>query len=541
MTTPTAPTTVLFRDARLHSAAEPEATALAVTDGVISWLGGEHAITAAGHVDRTVWLDGALIVPGFVDAHVHVTDAGLVTAGPDLAGARSATEVLDAVAAAARTQPAGVLWGSGWDAGAWPDAALPSRAELDRAAGDRPVYLARVDVHSALVSSALAAAAGSPPDASALVDREQHARVRATARSLVTPAQREAAQRAFLESCVRAGIVEVHECAAGDGPGEDDLAALLALDHPVRVRGYLARLVDSAEDARAQVARTGAWGLAGDLSVDGALGSHSAALTEPYSDRPGTTGARYLSVEQITDHLLACTVAGVQAGFHAIGDDAIAAVAEGFRRVLDRLGPAGGPRIAACAHRVEHLEMPTGEDLAVLARCGVIGSVQPMFDAAWGGLDGMYAGRLGTERAAGMNPFAAMAAAGVSLALGSDAPVTPIDPWATVRAAVHHRTAGSGISPRSALVAHTRGGHRAARRTERGVGTLSVGAPADLAVVRAGDLVFPPGDRAVQRWSTDPRSRVPLLPDLGPGAPLPTTLATLVDGRVVFDSGMLAG
>ncbi|GAA2010627.1 amidohydrolase family protein [Nakamurella flavida] len=534
-------TTVLYRDGRLHSAAEPEATALAVTDGVISWLGGEHAVTAAGHVDETVWLDGALIVPGFVDAHVHATDAGLVTAGVDLTGVRSARELLDAVAAASSAQPAGVLWGAGWDVSAWPDPTLPDRAELDRAAGDRPVYLARVDVHSALISTALAAAAGSAPQDAALVDREKHARARATARAMVTPAQRDAAQRAFLDRCVRAGIVEVHENAAADAAGEADLAALLAQEHPVRVRGYLARLVDDAVDARAQLARTGAWGLAGDLSVDGALGSHSAALTAPYADRPGTSGARYLTVDEITAHLQACTEAGIQAGFHAIGDDAIAAVAEGFRRVLDRLGPAGGPRIAACAHRVEHVEMPSADDLAVFARCGVIASVQPLFDATWGGPDGMYAARLGTDRAAAMNPFAALAAAGVSLALGSDAPVTVPDPWAIVQAAVHHQTAGSGLSPRSALVAHTRGGHRAARRTERGVGTIGVGAPADLAVVAAGDLVFPPGDSAVQRWSTDPRSRVPLLPDLTPGAPLPTTLATLVDGRVVWDSGILGG
>jgi predicted amidohydrolase YtcJ len=138
-----------------------------------------------------------------------------------------------------------------------------------------------------------------------------------------------------------------------------------------------------------------------------------------------------------------------------------------------------------------------------------------------------------------MNPLAALALAGVGLALSSDAPVTPAAPWRAVQAAVHHRTAGSGLSPRSAFTAHTRGGHRAAGRTDRGIGTIAVGAPAHLAFYAAGELVRPQANEKVARWSTDPRSRVPLLPDLTPGAALPTTLATVVDGRVAFDTGLL--
>ena len=129
----------------------------------------------------------------------------------------------------------------------------------------------------------------------------------------------------------------------------------------------------------------------------------------------------------------ACTHAGIQAGFHVIGDAAVAAAVEGFGRVVDELG---GPAVAACGHRLEHVEMITGEQAAKLGAWGVIASVQPGFDAAWGGPDGLYARRLGSDRAAALNPFAQLAAAGVSLALGSDAPVTALDPWAAVRAAV---------------------------------------------------------------------------------------------------------
>ena len=158
--------------------------------------------------------------------------------------------------------------------------------------------------------------------------------------------------------------------------------------------------------------------------------------------------------------------------------------------------------------------------------------MQPAFDARWGGPDGAYAARLGPERAAGLNPFAAMAAAGVVLALGSDSPVTPLDPWGTLRAAVLHRTPGSGLSARAAFSAHTRGGWRAARRD--GEGELASGAPATFAIWRVeGELVVQTPDERVAGWSTDPRAGVAGLPDLA--GPDPICLATVVRGRQVYD------
>jgi len=536
-------TLTLLRGGRIHTAADPDATALAISGSMISWIGGEHAVQVAGRPDRVIDLDGALVIPGFVDAHVHTTDAGLALTGLDLTGTRSLAQCLAAVGRFAAAHPAGVLWGHGWDETRWPENRPPSRAELDSVVGSRPAYLSRIDVHSALISSALAAAVTDGPglpgwSATGPITRETHAAVRAIARTRLSPTQRETAQRALLRTAAANGIVEVHECAASDATGRSDLAALLALDGPVPVRGYLAANVTDPAEALATLAETGAHALGGDLAVDGAIGSRTAALRHPYLDAPATCGARYLNLAEITDHLLACTQAGVQAGFHAIGDDAVSAVGRALREAARRLGAGGTVRLAGCAHRVEHVEMPDEQAIAALAATGTVVSVQPLFDAAWGGPDGMYARRLGADRAAGMNPFAAMAAAGISLAFGSDAPVTPVDPWAAVQAAAHHRTAGQRLSVRAAFTAHTRGGHRAAGRTDRGIGTISVGAAAHLAVVRAGELVRPGADPRVQRWSTDPRSRVPLLPDLTPGAALPRTLATVIGGAVVYDEGV---
>ncbi len=146
----------------------------------------------------------------------------------------------------------------------------------------------------------------------------------------------------------------------------------------------------------------------------------------------------------------------------------------------------------------------------------------------------MYSARLGADRAAALNPFAAMASAGVALAIGSDAPVTALDPWAAVRAAANHRTPGHGLSPRAAFAAATRGAWRAGGVRDGMAGTLVPGAPASYAIWDAAELVVAAAADSVQRWSTDPRSRVPGLPALGPDAPLPTCLRTVHRGATIY-------
>jgi len=182
--------------------------------------------------------------------------------------------------------------------------------------------------------------------------------------------------------------------------------------------------------------------------------------------------------------------------------------------------------------------MIDAEGISRLVALGITASVQPAFDAHWGGGEGMYAARLGRERALAMNPFATMLASGMTLALGSDSPVTPFAPWEAVRACVNHHSADQRVSARSAFLAHTRGGWRAAGFDDRGY--LDLGMPATFAVWAVGDLVVQAPDDRIQTWSTDPRSGTPGLPDLSPGAPTPSALRTVVRGRTVFDAGALS-
>ncbi|MEV7089250.1 amidohydrolase [Streptomyces sp. NPDC093085] len=529
--------TVLLRRGEVHSPADPFATAMLVERGHIAWVGSEGAADSfVAGADEVVDLDGALVTPAFTDAHVHTTATGLALTGLDLSGARSLTEALELVRAhaAARSEER-ILLGHGWDAERWPERRAPTREELDEAAGGRPLYLPRIDVHSAVVTTALldlvpqvASLAGYRAEGP-LTDAAHHA-VRAAAHGAVSGRQRAEAQRAALRRAASLGIGTVHECAGPDISDEEDFTGLLAIAGEAagpRVLGYWGEWVGDAKGA-GKVWELGAVGAAGDLFVDGSLGSHTAALCAPYADAPHG-GTAHLGADEVAAHVAACTEAGLQAGFHAIGDAALRTVVDGVRAAAEKLGIA---RIRAARHRVEHAEMLTPGAVEAFAELGLTASVQPAFDALWGGDDGMYARRLGVERARTLNPYAALLRAGVPLALGSDAPVTPLDPWGTVRAAAFHRNPEHRISVRAAFTAHTRGGWRAAGRDD--AGTLVPGAPADYALWRTEELVVQAPDDRVARWSTDPRSGTPGLPDLTPGRPLPVCLETVVGGRTVF-------
>ncbi|TFV77591.1 amidohydrolase [Blastococcus sp. CT_GayMR19] len=468
--------------------------AVHVVDGRIAWLGPAGSAPAA---DRVIAGEGALLTPAFVDAHVHATATGLALSGLDLHSSSSLAAALRQIVDHAAAAPAGIVLGTGWDETGWPEGRGLTRADLDAAVGGRPVYVARVDVHSATVSTGLldlvpgiAELPGYSPDGRLRLDA--HHAARRAAYGAVGPEQRRAAQRATLAAAAALGIGSLHEMAGPEVSGADDLAALLALaaEPAPQVLGYWGELAE--RGGLDVVHELGLAGAGGDLFCDGAFGSHTAALSEPYTDRPETAGALRFETASLVHHVRACTEARIQAGFHCIGDAAVRQVLDAVGTVVGELGPAA---VRACRHRLEHVEMIGGADIARMSDWGMVASIQPAFDAAWGGTAGMYAERLGA-RAVACNPFADLADAGVALALGSDAPVTPLDPWGGVHAAVDHRTDGAGLRPFDAFDAATHGGRYAAR-SEHPEGPLAVGAPASLALWEtAQTLSAVLGDRA---------------------------------------------
>ena len=146
----------LLVNAEVYSSSDPFATAVMIDDGVITWVGDDAG--ARVHTDlagEVVDLQGAFLAPGFVDSHIHATSSGLRLVGLDLSDARHSQDVLDAVTAHATDESSGLIYGHGWDETMWADSRLPLRHEIDAAAKGRHVYLSRIDVHSALVSTSL--------------------------------------------------------------------------------------------------------------------------------------------------------------------------------------------------------------------------------------------------------------------------------------------------------------------------------------------------------------------------------------------------
>jgi len=511
-------TSTLLRGGSVLADGEIRPADLVVADGVVGYVGPSGT---ASPVDRVVELGGALLLPAFVDGHVHATDTGLALTGLDLSGVRSGAELLAAVQRRTKVLHGRPVLGHGWDETAWADRAVPTAAELDRASYGSVVYLARVDVHSALASTPLMRAVRGLEsvdgfDVDGWLRRAAHHAVREAALGSLTRGQRIEAQAHMLRHAASLGIGSVHEMNGPQIGGVEDVRSLQSLAAQVGLPEVVVYWGQVAADGGLDAVRElGARGAGGDLFVDGAVGSRTACLRSPYADAADTHGTLYLDAAEIADHVQRCTAAGVQAGFHVIGDAAMDAVVHGLRAAEELLGT---DVVRTAAHRLEHAEMLDADQIAVLAGLGVVASVQPAFDAAWGGPSGMYVDRLGPGRGERLNPFADLAAAGVPLVLGSDAPVTPLDPWGTIRAAVAHRTPSHSLDIVTAFDAHTRAGHVAAG--DRASGRLVAGAPATYAVWAA--------DCEPSGW-----------PDLSTGAATPTCLRTVVRGATVHDSGLL--
>jgi len=490
-------------------------SALIVENGVITWVGTDAELRdlAVAHA-RITDVEGALITPGFVDAHVHATSTGLTLLGLDLSAVRSADDLLDELAAV-HEPPSRIILGHGWDESQWTNVTLPTRDQLDHAARGARVYLTRADAHSALVSSALIAAVPDCRgmrgfDESGWVTQEAHHALREYALGSVATESRTRAQEAFLAHAVRCGIVSVHEMAGPVISSVDDCRDLLATAARVGGTQVIAYWGELAQAGGIETARElGARGTGGDLFVDGSFGSHTACLHESYTDLPDSHGRSFLDSDAVVEHVDLCVRADIQTGFHAIGDAANDAVIEAFAQAAR---VHGTERVRSHRHRIEHAEALSAANIEMCAHLGLVASMQPVFDARWGGSEGMYAARLGAIRAAALNPIGDLRRSGVAVAFGSDAPVTPLDPWGAVRAAVNHRNSAQRIEFSEALDSHTRLGWHAAGIDD--AGRIAVGQAAHLGIWGSGGVDAYPSSGS-------------------------TALRTVIDGMSMWDSGEL--
>ncbi len=457
------------------------ARAVLVRGSRVVWVG-DDPDRAPAHGER-VDLAGCAIGPAFVDSHVHMTPTGIALLGLDLSGVQSGEELRRAVRTYADQHTGRVIWGHGYDPHGFPDD-LPTPDELTEASGGRAVTLSRKDGHSALVDRTTLQAAplarsegvdrgpnGAP---TGLLRREANKIARRWAVGAMSEVELVQARQAAAEQAARSGIASIHEMGGPDSMGAADFDAWRFGVWPVEVIAYWGGL-----DLRFVIERD-LKQIGGDIWLDGSLGSHTAALSEPYTDDPRTRGHLEIDDETLTDLFREATHAGIQVAVHAIGDAAIEQAVRCWKRVDAELPDYLEGSIRRLRHRIEHGEVLRPDLLDDLADLGLVLSAQPAFETLWGQEGGMYATRLG-ERADWTLPFRELADRGVGLAFGSDSNVTPMSPWDAVHAAEHRRVPGHAITRLEAISASTLGGRHAARQ-ERFVGGVRAGMRADLAV-----------------------------------------------------------
>jgi predicted amidohydrolase YtcJ len=463
--------------------AQPRATAMAVHAGRIMQVGIDAEIAAlAGPNTQRLDLAGKTVVPGFHDCHLHLLWFGTsLVSEANLVGCTSIEELLARLSAHA-TKSSGWILGHGFDQEKLAEHRFPTREELDRISGGRPVLITRVCAHAAVANSA----------ALALLSAEERAAGDATSglytetaigpiHRLVPPLDDDALDRALLAACnvaLRTGITSVQTML-------DDIGQWQTYQ---RVRARLGRLpirmTVMPPQADAELVRdrgfiTGAgddWLRVGGVKFfsDGSLGARTALLAAPYADEStGNLGQRIYDAEVFKRRAAEVAAMGFQIVVHAIGDQALRESIDAIEFAL-----AGQPNVLR--HRIEHASVCPPDQLERLVRLGIHVTLQPQFVTSdiWTGE------RLGTERAPWAYPFATMLNAGLSIGLSSDTPVEKLDAFECLASAVgrHVWSPIETLTPLEAIRAYTVGSASCAHR-ESEVGSLQVGKFADFVVL----------------------------------------------------------
>lgn len=490
----------------------PRASAILVgEDGRITQVIGtdESAEIAAGSVE---WVDlgGAVLFPGFTDAHAHLSGIGERELRLDLSDIGSIDALAGRIAAELEgLEPGRVLIGRGWIETGWPQGRMPVAADIDPVSPDHPVILTRADGHALLANSAALKAAGIDSETTApeggRIERDEGGTPNGlmidTAMGLLAPLMAEPGEAEQIAALVTGA--EVYAARGWTGmhnmsvsADEVRLLERLSLEDRLPIRIYNA-LDESAFDlAAGRAHETGrVTNRAVKVYMDGALGSRGALLMEPYADRPGERGLSLMDPAALADLMVRADRAGVQLAIHAIGDLA-------NRHVLDTYAQIDRPREIRPDHRwrIEHAQVIAPDDLARLSELNLIASMQPSHAIG----DLFFApDRLGLARLRGAYAWRTLLDAGTVIAGGSDAPVEVGSPVIEFYAAVERRALdgfqGEGWHPEEsvtraeALDMFTAAPAYASFREDE-LGTIEAGKWADFSVFDRDLMTIPAED-----------------------------------------------
>lgn len=514
---------------------QPRAEAVALSGERIAAVGSNAAIRAlAGPSARVIDAHGGIVAPGFIDSHVHFLSGGLGLASVQLRDARTPAEFVARIKAfAASVQPGTWITGGDWDHQNW-GGELPQSSWIDSVTPNNPVWINRLDGHMALANGAAMRAAkvpltgGDVTGGTIMRDATGHPSgvFKDNAQDLIDAAVPDPAP-AMLDRALDAAITYVGErgVTSVDHMGTwSDLEVFERAHHAgtLRTRIYAAVPLSTWARLRDTVAARGhgdSWLRIGGLKgfVDGSLGSHTAAMIQPFTDAPGDTGLLVNTPDDLYNWTSNADKSGLQVIVHAIGDRAINLQLNIFERVEREDGPRDR------RFRIEHAQHIAPADIPRFARLGVIASMQPYHAID----DGRWAEKvIGAERAKTTYAFRSLRDSGAQLAFGSDWFVAPATPIEGIYAAVTRRTLDGKhpdgwvpeqkITVEDALRAYTTGGAYASFQ-EAEKGSLKAGKLADVVII----------DRDLTK----------IAPETIRDAKI---MYTIVGGRIVFDGSAVS-
>ncbi|MFC9699879.1 amidohydrolase [Streptomyces sp. NPDC056943] len=502
----------LYRNARIFTSDRRAwAEALVVVGDRLAYVGDDATAARVAGPDALIHeLDGATVLPGFVDGHAHVIDTGEAALQVDLWGANTVEEIQRRIRTWAEANPgAPRVLATGWKHGDIPGG-MPDRGMLDTVVADRPVYAQAYDFHSIWLNSAALAEAGiddttaSPPggtvhrdergEATGLVDETaMHELVWPVLDGFAGDSDRDGALAVALAAYAESGITGSTDMALGEADYEamrraDAAGALttrIAAFWSVRPTGDEGRNLAQVERAveLATHESTPYLRVTGiKVMVDGTVDGCTAALGKPYAN--GTSADPIWSLAELAPVVAAADAAGLQVAMHAIGDEATRVAIGAVEHAIAVNGPKER------RHRIEHLEVVDAADIDRLAALGITASMQPVHaDPA---IQENWRRVLGDERVDRGFPWPEMTDAGATLVLGTDSPTSPHAPLPNMFIAATRRSAldpslPANIAhyalPLADAIAHATRDAAWASRSEHTHGRLAEGQYADFIVL----------------------------------------------------------
>ena len=463
-------------------------TALLIEDDRIAAIG-DPAVICTGCQETIEIIDahGAVVLPGFIDAHNHFTLMGIQNSEMDLSGLKSKESILERVRQwNFELDPAKPLIGTNYEFDFIQNNCRLNAFDLQSAAPGRQIQISDRSGHLSVTTEATLTEAGISlrtegckncvfpcglnhddfnGEICGVVNSQLSKYMRLAFRDEQTL---KTAWKQAAETALSHGVTSVHAII-----DEEEFLRLHEYQDrlPLRLKIY----AETKNVKAVKAAGIRQIGGCGKVMIDGDTGPYTAAFLDPYTDRAWTRGLLYYSDEELEDYIWQAHSAGLQTALHCVGDGA----SEQLLTVLENVQQRSPRKLR---HRIEHFEFGTADQILRARKAGIMISMQPAFNYFWP--HETYITQLGLERALRSDPVGDVIRAGIPVGFGSDCPVTPCDPMLTLSSAVNHSLESQRITASQAIRAHTYGGAYIGN-DEKELGSLSVGKAADLVFLEA--------------------------------------------------------